>query len=217
MRKLTLLLLAAPVFGQPPNMQAPNMQAIAQALGVTCDYCHATEAAPKKEIARAMIGMTRDINAKIQSATGLAAPQAVEVQCVTCHRGVAIPRPLGDILAQTMREKGSAAAADQYRELRKQYYGRQAYDFGENTLIDLARSVVQSRPSDSLALLQVNLEFFPRSATTYAEIAFAYTRKLDDDSAIVNLQKALEIEPNNGVVRGQLEQLQSYKRARERR
>ncbi len=226
MRKLYLLLLAAPAaFAQPPNMQA-----IAQALGVDCGYCHASERGapePKKDIARAMIAMTRDINAqiqkaKVQAATGLAPAQSVpapsvEVQCVTCHRGVPIPRPLPDILSQTLKEKGPDVAIAQYRELRQKFYGRQAYDFGEDTLIGVARAVTQVRPSDSIALLQVNLEFFPRSASTYAEIAFAYTRKLDDASAIANLQKALEIEPNNGIIRGQLEQLQSYQRARQRR
>jgi Tfp pilus assembly protein PilF len=69
-----------------------------------------------------------------------------------------------------------------------------------------------SRPDDAIALLQVNLEFNPQSARTYAAIAYAYTRKLDDAAAMTNLEKALEIEPENGVVRGQLEQLKSYHR-----
>ena len=218
LKKLCLILLFMPaIFAQPANMQA-----IAQALGVGCEYCHVAERGsttpePKKDIARAMLAMTRDNTAKIQAATGLPANQAVEVQCVTCHRGVPIPRPLSEILARTLKEQGAPAAIDQYRELRAKFYGRQAYDFGEDTLIALARSVTQIRPGDSIALLQVNLEFFPRSAATYAEIGFAYTRKLDDDSAIQNLEKALEIEPNNGVIRGQLEQLKSYQRARQRR
>jgi hypothetical protein len=101
MRSLYLILFTAvAAYSQPPNMQA-----IAQALGVTCDYCHAAEAAARKQIATAMMAMTRDINAKVQAATGLAAGQAVEVQCVTCHRGVPVPRPLPDILAQTLKEK----------------------------------------------------------------------------------------------------------------
>jgi hypothetical protein len=207
-------------FAATAAAQPMNMQAIAQALGVGCDYCHVAERGssqpePKKDIARAMIAMTRDINLKIQAAipSGTAFDQ---VQCVTCHRGVPIPRQLPEILLQTLKEKGSAAAMDQYRELRKQFYGRQAYDFGEGTLLALAQQITSSRPSDSIALLQLNLEFYPRSAGSYAEIGFAYTRKLDDDSAIVNLEKALEIEPNNGIVRGQLEQLKSYQRARQR-
>lgn len=222
MRDLPLVLLAVVLFTGAAVLaraQPPNMQAIAQALGVGCDYCHASDPGapqPKKDIARAMIAMTRDINLQIQAAQGQGAPAAVEVQCVTCHRGVPLPRPLSDILTQTLKEKGVAAAIDQYRELRQKYYGRDAYDFGENTLLAMARSMTQSRPSDSIALLQLNLEFYPRSAASYAEIGFAYTRKLDDASAIENLEKALEIEPGNGVIRGQLEQLKSYQRARQR-
>ncbi len=226
--KFTLWLgLAAAAAAQPPppepsvNVQPPNMQAIAQALGVSCDYCHVAERGsgkpePKKDIARAMIAMIRDINAKIQAAAA-PATDIEQVQCVTCHRGVPVPRQLSEILLQTLKNQGAAAAIEQYRGLRKQFYGRQAYDFGENTLLGLAQQIASSRPSDSIALLQLNLEFYPRSAASYAEIGFAYTRKLDDDSAIANLEKALEIEPDNGVIRGQLEQLKSYQRARQRR
>jgi len=208
------------------SAQPMNMQAISQALGVGCDYCHMAERGsgqpePKKDIARAMMAMTRDINTKIQAAmpaAGADAPAAIaEVQCVTCHRGVPVPRQLSELLLQTLRTQGAPAAIAQYRELRKQFYGRQAYDFGENTLLGIAQQITSSRPNDSIALLQLNLEFYPRSAGSYAEIGFAYTRKLDDDSAIANLEKALEIEPNNGVFQGQLEQLKSYQRARQRR
>ena len=66
---------AATAQNRPPGQPLPNMQAIAQALGVNCDYCHVAERGsstpePKKDIARAMLAMTRDINAKIQAAAG---------------------------------------------------------------------------------------------------------------------------------------------------
>ncbi len=215
---LLFLVAAATCAAQAPADLGATMQTIAAALGVSCGYCHVAERGsgqpePKKDIARAMMAMTRDINAKIQAAS----PGATAVQCVTCHRGVAIPRQLSDIVSQTMKEKGTDAAIAQYRELRKQYFGRQAYDFGEGTLLAVAQQISNSKPNDAIALLQLNLEFSPRSAATYAAIAFAYTRKLDDDSAIENLQKALEIEPENGIFRGQLEQLKSFQRARQKR
>ena len=192
------------------------MQEIAQALGVSCNYCHSAERGsgqpePKKDIARAMIAMTRDLNAKVEAAAG---KNAARVDCVTCHRGVAIPRQLDDVLYQTLREQGGAAAVAQYRELRNRYYGRQAYDFGEDTLISIAQRIADARADDAIALLQVNLEFFPKSARTYVALAHAYTRKIDDASAISALEKALEIEPENGIARGQLEQLRSYHRKR---
>src|SRR6185503_11877154 len=118
----------------------PLMQEIVQGLGVQCEYCHSAprgsgQPEPKKDIARQMIAMTRDVNARVQASTGKPAAQTAQVKCVTCHHGVPIPRQLSEILMQTLREKGVAAAAAQYRDLRDHFYGRAAYDFGEDTLV----------------------------------------------------------------------------------
>ena len=213
--------LALPIVAQPvpPANLAVNMQEISHALGVSCNYCHTAERGsgqpePKKEIARAMMAMTRDLNARVEAAVGKTAAETTRVECVTCHRGVVIPRQLADIVIRTLREKGVAAAVAQYRELRTQYYGRQAYDFGEDTLLGVAQRIADARPDDAIALLQLNLEFHAKSARSYVALAYAYTRKIDDASAMSSLEKALEIEPENGVARGQLEQLKSYHRRR---
>jgi tetratricopeptide (TPR) repeat protein len=215
-----LIVLAAPLAAQgPPGDLFATMQEISSALGVGCDYCHTAPrgsgvSEPKKDIARAMIAMTRDLNAKVETATGRSGASVTRVQCITCHRGVAIPAQVGDILTQTYRAQGAAAAIAQYRDLRQRYFGRQAYDFGEDTLLNLAQRMVESKPDDALGLIQLNLEFNPKSARSYVALAHAYTRKLDDASAMASLEKALELEPNNGVARGQLEQLKSYHRQR---
>jgi hypothetical protein len=218
MRVLVLFLAAVAL-----DAQIPNMQEIAQGLGVKCEYCHAgmgrglgpkVEGQPpsRVEIARGMIAMTREINEKILLATGKPATEATRVTCVTCHRGVAIPGQLSDIIAKTALNQGPDAAVAQYRDLRAQYYGRQSYDFGEDTLLTSAQLVVRVKPPASIPLLQLNLEFYPKSVRSYNQIAFAYTRSLDDEAAIGALEKALEIEPDNGAIRGQLEQLKSYRR-----
>ena len=223
------LVVAGAAFAQQPpggdNMV--NMQAIAQGLGVKCEYCHAgqrggpgrseqprPEGQPpaKQEIARAMIAMTRDINAKILAATGKQAAEATRVTCITCHRGVAIPGQLSDIVTKSALRDGPDAAVAQYRELRAQYYGRQSYDFGEETLLTSAEQLVRIKPVIAIPILRLNLEFYPKSVRSYAQIAFAYTRNLDDESAISTLEKALELEPDNGMIKGQLEQLKSYRR-----
>ena len=202
----------------------PNMPAIAQALGVQCAFCHAgprsaqskaeSKSPSKYEIARAMIAMTRDLNARVQTATGKAPTEATQVTCVTCHRGVAVPGQLSDIVARTALADGPDAAIAQYRDLRERYYGGQAYDFREDTLLDAGEKLIRIKPETAIPLLRLNLEFYPKSVRSYAEIAFAYTRSLNDEAAIAELEKAVEIEPGNGTIRGQLEQLKSYHRKR---
>ena len=220
MRSALFLLLPGIAFAQtPPQNIMPLMQEIVQALGVQCEYCHSAprgsgQPEPKKDIARQMIAMTRDLNARVQTATGKTAAEATQVKCITCHHGVPIPKQLSEIVMQTLREKGVAAATAQYRDLHEHFYGRAAYDFGEDTLIGVAQPLAAGRPDDAIALLKLNLEYFPMSAKSYAAIAFAYTRKYDDPTAITYYEKAVELDPNNGVIRGQLEQLKMYQRKR---
>jgi tetratricopeptide (TPR) repeat protein len=213
-------LIVASLFGALASGQAAQaglgatMQAIAQGLGVACNYCHSAERGsgapePKKDIARQMMAMTRDINARVKQAAGGA---ATEVTCVTCHRGVPVPKQLPDLLSRTISEKGVAEAAAQYRDLRQKFLNRQAYDFSEDSLLALGQRLTASKPDDAIALLKLNLEYYPKSARTLAAIGYAYTRKYDDESAISYLEKAVEIEPENGVIQGQLLQLKSYRR-----
>jgi tetratricopeptide (TPR) repeat protein len=197
-----------------------KMRVFTQALGVTCAYCHVERPDgrldyrandnPRKQFARDMIAMTNDVNTMVR----LSRPAAttMKVDCLTCHRGVAIPRQLTEIVRQTVEQQGGAAAAEQYRTLRKQYYGRQSYDFSEEPLLSVIQGFIDGRPDDAIALLQMNLEFHPTSSRSYSAIAYAYTRKLDDAAAMLALEKALEIDPNNGIARGQLEQLKKFHR-----
>jgi len=218
---LVLTLLAAavlPALAQSrPVDRVSQMQSIANSLGVTCNYCHSAERGsgqpePRKQIAKAMMEMTDELNSRIRAATGKEAGQVTEIQCSFCHRGVAIPKPIGDVVWQTMREKNVAAAVDQYRDLRKQFYGRATYDFGEDPLVTLAQQIANARPDDAIALMNLNLEYYPKSVRSLLALSFAQTRKLDDAAAIASLEHALEIEPENGIIKGRLEQLKSYRR-----
>jgi len=70
------------------NLQ-PAMRAFAAALGQQCTYCHvmgdfASDDNPKKEVARMMISMARDINGKFPDGQR-------HVSCYTCHRGAVKP------------------------------------------------------------------------------------------------------------------------------
>lgn len=73
---------------QPTNL-IETMRSFTGALGVQCTYCHvmgnfASDENPKKEIARMMITMAREINAKFPDGKQ-------HVRCYTCHRGMTEP------------------------------------------------------------------------------------------------------------------------------
>ena len=73
---------------QPANLM-PTMQAFRAALGVQCAFCHvegnfASDENPKKEIARHMIVLAREVNEKFPDGK-------MHVTCYTCHRGATEP------------------------------------------------------------------------------------------------------------------------------
>ena len=105
-------------------------------------------------------------------------------------------------------EKGTPAAIAQYKELRKQYFGAQAYDFSEASLVAYAqRATNANKPDDALAWLQLNLEYYPLSSSTYAGLAQAHQKRSDKDAAIKALERAVEIDPQNAQIKRQLDQL----------
>src|SRR5205085_4724024 len=91
----------------PKDMPAPQvvalMRTINTALGVQCAYCHvfvaagdpgndfAADTKTPKLVARVMMQMTGEINAKLAANIKKPADQITKVECATCHRGAAIP------------------------------------------------------------------------------------------------------------------------------
>jgi cytochrome c553 len=224
---LVWLAVAPVAFAQeaaPAKPPLPDMQAVAAALGVTCEYCHAprgeaprvtANGKPRLEVGREMIAMTASLNASVQTATGKTAREAAAVTCATCHRGVAIPRPLAEILLVTGVREGADAAVKQYRDLRSQYHARGTYDFGEETLLAVARRLANARPEVAIPLAELNMEFFPKSVNTLVVKAIAQGGR-DDDGAVATLKKALEIEPENGEIKGRLYQIEEMLARRKR-
>jgi hypothetical protein len=210
------------VFAQerPARAQPPDMQAIADALGVECQFCHAPKAVTaagrlRLDVAREMIAMTSELDARVARATGA---DGARVSCITCHRGVTIPRQLRDILLETVVRQGPDAAIAQYRELRERYHGGQAYDFGETTLLFVAERLTDSRPAAAIALAELNLEFHPRSWRSHLTKGIALSRRLETTpDALESFRKALAIDPGNGIVEGWIIQTEPLaKRARPR-
>ena len=198
-----------------PRPQPPDMQAIADALGVECQFCHAPNAVtaagrPRLDVAREMIDMTSELNTRVAQATGTT---GARVGCITCHRGVTIPRQLRDILLETAARQGSDAAIAQYRDLRARYYGGQAYDFGETTLLFVAERMANSQPAEAIALADLNIEFHPKSWRSHMTRGIALSRRLDTTpAALESFRTALALDPGNGVIQGWIAQTEPLAR-----
>ena len=96
----------------------PIMRAFSAALGTNCGYCHvwtgpglptydyAAHTKPAQHVARVMMQMATEINTKLAANIQKPADQLTRVQCMTCHRGAAIP-----VLPPPAPAPGAAPAA----------------------------------------------------------------------------------------------------------
>lgn len=206
----------------PKNTPVPDliarMRGFTNALGVRCQHCHvgqegqpldrfdfASDEKKTKQTARVMLRMVANANQEFLAAIPDRATPTLEVRCGMCHRGVARPAPLGDLMTQAVASAGGLDSATRaYRALRERYYGRAAYDFGENTLNDAAFGLARSKQWDqAVGLLTLNEEHFPKSAGVQVTFAEVYRQKGDTAAAIGRYRAALAIDPNDpGAKRG---------------
>lgn len=196
------------------------MRGFASGLGVRCDYCHvAPEGTPfsewpfdkddktTKRKARFMLRMVEYLNG--QRLPGL--PEAadaeredppVRVTCHTCHHGVPVPRSLDEVLVLTAGTAGVDSAVAEYGDLRERYFGRGAYDFGEGTLIDAARTLAgRGDQAGARSLLELNLKQFPESIPTWLAIAGVEEARGDTARALDALRKASGLDPGEREAR----------------
>ncbi|WP_412068089.1 c-type cytochrome [Rubrivirga sp. IMCC43871] len=89
----------------PPEQLRDVMRGFTRALGVRCEFCHvgepgtdflewdfASDAKPRKAVAREMMRMTWAINTEtLPAIEGLRHPGGMRVTCWTCHRGETTP------------------------------------------------------------------------------------------------------------------------------
>jgi hypothetical protein len=203
----------------------PVMRGIAAGLGVECGHCHVwtapglptndfpADVKPEKAKARVMLRMVMNINQTLGTELtklGKPANEIVQVQCVTCHRGVPIPKQLVDIVVDTGNQTNASAAVAKYKDLRKEFYGQQAYDFSDATLFTAAtRDIAANKPDDALLYAQTNIEFNPMSAQSFQAMAQAYQRKMDMPKAIAAMEKAVALAPDNPQFKTQLNNLKN--------
>jgi tetratricopeptide (TPR) repeat protein len=195
------------------------MRGFASALGVRCEHCHVGEGGPMlknmdfasddkepKRVARLMMRMVQAVNDEHLAKLGRT--NRVTVECATCHRGVARPEAIQDIVARVMAESGIEAALARYRELREQYQGRGSFNFDQGPLNALAEKLLaQGKPTEALALLELNAEFHPRAAWPRHLMGEAHLASGEREKARAAFEKALELDPGNPLTKKRLEEL----------
>jgi tetratricopeptide (TPR) repeat protein len=221
----------------PRNQVTAIMRQFAMALGVRCEHCHAeapaaaTPAAEPaggrggrgggpqldyalddketKKVAREMLKMVMDINGKYLPTTGRTVSEFSRVTCETCHHGLAIPRTLRAALTEAVQAKGADSAIALYRALRLRYYGSAAYDFSEPSLNETGNQLgqVAEQRKAAIAILKLNLEFFPQSVPTLTNLANVSVADGDTAAAVDAINKALAIQPNNNQLRNLLQRI----------
>jgi hypothetical protein len=202
------------------------MRGFSTSLNVRCIHCHkgddaldlskvdfASDDKETKLIARAMMGMTKNINTTLQADIGAMRPNHLEVTCYTCHHGNNRPETLEHALTAELDAHGVDSTLVMYRRLRDEYYGRATYDFGEWSLISIAEDLSHdpARADAALALLNENLVYFKESAGTYARIGETYLAKGDTTSAKVNFGKAMTLAPDDPWLKRRVERLNAKK------
>jgi tetratricopeptide (TPR) repeat protein len=198
-----------------------TMSGFTRALGVRCSYCHtggetvafekrdyASDSMPTKTKAREMLRMVLAINGDHLSKLADRRSPAIVVTCATCHRGIAQPRPLQQVLLIAYDAGGIDSTEAAYRALRQRYYGAAAYDFGEVPLADVASALrARGKLPDALRLHALNVEFSPRSGFALRQAANAQLAAGDTTAAVASLEKALTLNANDGQAKGALESL----------
>ncbi len=204
-----------------------TMRGFAFALGVRCEHCHVEKKAPEhgldfalddkdaKKTARLMLQMVGAINhdyiSKVSKTATDAAP--IQVQCVTCHRGLTQPRPLHAVLAESMDKDGLEKTIALYHDLRGKYYGGGQYDFSETSLNQLTESLLaKKKNSEALAVEELNFsENHPDSVWSYHMLAMTHEANGQTEKAIADYRKVLELHPDDRWAQQQIDSLSKPK------
>jgi tetratricopeptide (TPR) repeat protein len=134
---------------------------------------------------------------------------ATPVQCVTCHHGLNKPQTLQMVLWDAIETEGPDAAVDLYAELREDYFGLGAYDFGEWEMNELARKLGAVGIADAaIAMLLVNEEHHPESPSIQYMLGELYEKTGDREAAMARYERTLEILPEHRGAKARLEALQ---------
>ena len=198
-----------------------HMREFSLALNVRCQHCHtggdgvsldgmnfASDDKPAKRTARFMLRMVDTLNDTTLAAAPERRTPPVKMNCVHCHRGSAVPTTLAAELTRVLDANGIPAALNRYKELREGIASGR-FDFGEWSMNELARTLREQGKTDAaIAMLELNAEYYPKSAAIDMGLAELHRQRGEKDKAIARYRMVLQKEPKHMPARRALEALE---------
>lgn len=198
------------------------MRGFSFALGVRCQYCHvggdgvsfagvefAKDDDPDKVKARFMLRMVDSLNRFVLPQLPGAGSNLVKIECKTCHRGINKPLLLTQRLEMVRADSGMDAAIAKYRQLRTNDAMSGRYDFGEWEMnVWGERLAAAGNTPDAIKVYQLNLEFFPQSASILGTLGRLH-EPTDKAKAIEFYERVLVITPNDSRLRRRVDSLKA--------
>ena len=105
-------------------------------------------------------------------------------------------RPIKNYLLEIIDEEGAETAVELYKDLKKEE--AETFDFSESELNLLGYELLNdNRIDDAVKIFKLNIEEYPNSSNVYDSYAEALMKKGENDQAIENYKRSLELNPAN--------------------
>ena len=104
-------------------------------------------------------------------------------------------KPLVDELNQTIEKEGVEEAISQFNKIKSD---KESYSYNERELNLLGYSYLRANKiEEAIAIFKLNIQEYPKSGNVYDSYAEALMVKGENEGAIENYKKSLELNPNN--------------------
>ena len=105
------------------------------------------------------------------------------------------PKPLTDLLVAAIEKEGIGKAIKQFNELKTD---KENYSYNERDINSLGYNFLQAKKiREAVEIFKLNVLEFPKSFNAYDSYAEALMSKGDNNGAIENYKKSLELNPGN--------------------
>jgi CubicO group peptidase (beta-lactamase class C family) len=116
--------------------------------------------------------------------------------------------PIAEVMLKTITDKDIETAIAQYRDLKTKQSN--VYDFSEPELNRLGYQLLELKKlREAIEVFKLNVEAYPQAFNTYDSLGEGYMISGNNDLAILNYKKSLELNPQNSGAATMLKRLES--------